>query len=354
MLTLAFGKDALGEDLSLSGVASVGEHLFLAPDEGASVVRLTRRDERTFDRPVEFGLPELVALPGEQGDELDLEGLDTVEGYLWCVGSHSAVRKRVKPAASPQKVVEDLAQVTYPAARRVLARIPMDADGNLVREDRQNAGRPTRTAASLGDAAGRGLRDVLATDPHIGPFVALPGKDNGLDIEGLVALDGRILVGLRGPVLRSWAVVVELAPVAHPADPHQLVLGPLTAGSVAVYALHFLDLDGLGVRDLTRVGDDLLVLAGPTMVLDGPARILRIPRGATSLPPAVHREAMTQVGPDLPPADSTAPRATPGTDHAEGITILDGGSGKALVVYDSPTEDRVKDGNVSADLVDVP
>jgi hypothetical protein len=354
MLTLAFGRDVPGESLSLSGVVSVGEHLFLAPDEGASVVRVTRRDQRMFDRPVSYLLSELVPLPGEPGEEVDLEGLDAVDGYLWCVGSHSAVRKRVKRAAPPQKVADDLAEVTYPAARRVLARIPVDADGSLVREVPQNAARPTLTAAALSDAAGRGLRDVLAADPHVGPFVPLPGKDNGLDVEGLVALDSRILVGLRGPVLRSWAVVVELAPVADPADPRQLILGPLTTGSPDVYALHFLDLDGLGVRDLARVGDDLLILAGPTMVLDGPARILRIAHGATSLPLAVHRDAMTQLGPDLPPSHADAPGATPGTDHPEGITIVGGGSGGVVVVYDSPTKDRARDGNIRADVIELP
>jgi hypothetical protein len=353
MLTLDFGRAGLDDSLSLSGVASVGEHLFLAPDEGEKIIRLTRRDTNAYDRPVAYPLSDLVPLPGAPGDEVDLEGLDVVDGYLWCVGSHSAVRKRVKRAAPPQKVAEDLAEVTHPAARRVLARIPVDADGSLVPHVPQDGARPARTAASLSDAAGRGLRDVLAGDRHVGPFVPLPGKDNGLDVEGLVALDGRILVGLRGPVLRSWAVVVELAAVASPAEPRRLILGPLRTGSPEVHALHFLDLDGLGVRDLTRVGDDLLILAGPTMVLDGPARILRIARGATSLPLAVHRDAMTQVGADLPPSSPGAPRAAPGTDHAEGITILDGGNGPAVIVYDSPADDRVQDGAIRADVVDV-
>jgi hypothetical protein len=134
-----------------------------------------------------------------------------------------------------EKVVDDLVDVTYPAARRVLARIPIDADGSLVREVPQDSGQPTRTAAALSDAAGRGLRDVLTGDPHVGPFVPLPSKDNGLDVEGVVALGSRMLVGLSGPVLRGWAVVVELAPVTHPADSRRLILGPVTAGSPAEF-----------------------------------------------------------------------------------------------------------------------
>src|SRR4051812_49898921 len=116
---LEFGSAGTDDSLSLSGVASVGEQLFLAPDEGASVVRLTRRDKGAYDRPAAYPLSDLVPLPGAPGEEVDLEGLDVLDGYLWCVGSHSAVRKRVKSAAPPQKVAENLAEVTYPAARRV-------------------------------------------------------------------------------------------------------------------------------------------------------------------------------------------------------------------------------------------
>jgi Protein of unknown function (DUF3616) len=37
----------------------------------------------------------------------------------------------------------------------------------------------------------------------------------------------------------------------------------------------FLQLDGLGVRDLVMHGNDVFVLAGPTMELDGPVFIHR-------------------------------------------------------------------------------
>ena len=39
----------------------------------------------------------------------------------------------------------------------------------------------------------------------------IPGKDNGLDIEGL-AVDGhRLLLDPRGPVLRGWSALLEIA-----------------------------------------------------------------------------------------------------------------------------------------------
>jgi hypothetical protein len=51
----------------------------------------------------------------------------------------------------------------------------VDADGSLVRQVPQNGARPARIASIMTNAAGLGLRDVLAADPHVGPFVPLPG-----------------------------------------------------------------------------------------------------------------------------------------------------------------------------------
>jgi hypothetical protein len=111
----------------------------------------------------------------------------------------------------------------------------------------------------------------------------------------------------------------------------------------AVYRTHFLDLDGLGVRDLCPDGADLLVLAGPSMDLDGPVRVYRW-RGALdgSAPPRIARAPMVSRELDLPFGD--------GDDHAEGIGLLDGR--RLLVVYDSPAPARlIEPGTVLADIV---
>ena len=50
------------------------------------------------------------------------------------------------------------------------------------------------------------------SDRHLSPWLALPGKDNGFDIEGVAVSGERVFLGLRGPVLRGWAVVLELHP----------------------------------------------------------------------------------------------------------------------------------------------
>jgi hypothetical protein len=41
-------------------------------------------------------------------------------------------------------------------------------------------------------------------------FLPLPGKDNGFDVEGLAVFGARLFVGLWGPVLCGWAVILEL------------------------------------------------------------------------------------------------------------------------------------------------
>ncbi len=149
----------------------------------------------------------------------------------------------------------------------------------------------------------------------------------------------RVLLGLRGPVLRGWAFVLELRPYVDEDEPDRLRLAPLDGGRR--YRKHVLDLAGLGVRDLCPHGDDLLVLAGPTMDLEGPVHVFRWHDAMTVEAPTVVRgDALTREV-DLPYGE--------GTDHAEGIGLLD--DDRLLVVYDSPSPERLRDGAVLADVV---
>jgi len=85
--------DTLQKDLS--AVARVGDSLFLACDETASVERLRRLEDGSFGDHRHFGLDELVDLPAGADGEMDIEGLCAEDGFLWIVGSHSL--KRCKP-----------------------------------------------------------------------------------------------------------------------------------------------------------------------------------------------------------------------------------------------------------------
>jgi hypothetical protein len=243
----------------------------------------------------------------------------------------------VDPGDDDAKVDKVLRTIDSHPNRNVLIRLPLtDGGDGLPVPSSDGAG--TESAALLDGE----LRRALESDRHLGPFVEIPGKDNGLDIEGLVAVGDTLLLGLRGPVLRGWAVVLEVAPEIDPERSGRLRLGGAEPG----YRLFFLDLDGLGVRDLCRAGEDVLVLAGPTMVLDGPARLYRW-RGAARARrhTAVRRADLPRVV-ELPVGQGV----DEGTDHAEGVTVLPDDDA-VLVVYDSPSPARAVPAGVLADVV---
>lgn len=80
------------------------------------------------------------------------------------------------------------------------------------------------------------------------------------------------------------------------------------------YRKHFLDLRGLGVRDLCHHGDDLLVLAGPTMEFDGRTAVFRWRGALTS-----QEEAVLHTGELRREFDVAFGK---GEDRADGITVL--------------------------------
>jgi hypothetical protein len=339
-VVLRFGDGATvaGTHVNLSAVHLDGQVLWLAGDETATVERLRLQESQPqleYADHVTFDLADLVRLAGAAGEEVDVEGMAASGGYLWIVGSHSAKRKKVKGNHADAKSTKRLATVSAEPARRILARLAI-ADDVLVKATPDG-----RSSLALG---GDGVYGLLDDDPHLAPFLDIPGKDNGFDIEG-IAVHGppggeRVFLGLRGPVLRGWATVLELAPRE---DGDRLTPAATPAGQR--YTKHFLDLDGLGIRDLCQHGDDLLILAGPSMDLDGPVRLYRWP-GAAQLeaPEIVHRHELQRLL-DLPYGE--------GDDHAEGITLLP--DDRLLVVYDSPAADRLKAaGRIIADVVQLP
>jgi hypothetical protein len=110
---------------------------------------------------------------------------------------------------------------------------------------------------------------------------------------------------------------LELVPIGQNNPPHRFVK-------------HFLDLHGLGIRDLARHGPDMLILAGPSMVLDKPSRVLRLRNGASEpLPEAIKADDLEQVGRKLPVGTRE--------DHPDAITVEENETApRLLVIYDSP------------------
>jgi len=348
---LRFGHLSLGAatHTNLSAVRVDGRVLWIAGDETATVERLVADDPSAPSEYADeqtFRLADFLDLPGADADEeADIEGLARAGHFLWAVGSHSLRRKQIKTRHAGDRALKRLARVEGQDNRQILVRLPIaDVDGL-----------PTPVPEIVVDGARHrvaqldrrdGLRTLLRHDDHLAPFLAIPGKDNGLDVEGIAVRGDRVYLGLRGPVLRGWAFVLELRPYVDPDEPDRLRLRDFDDD--LPYRKHVLDLDGLGVRDLCPAGDDLLVLAGPTMDLDGPVRIYRW-HGASrvEMPAIVRGEVLTR---ELELSYGE------GDDHAEGMGLIGSPEDKmALVVYDSPAASRqTEDGAVIADVVRLP
>jgi hypothetical protein len=332
----------------MSAASALGNTLWLAHDETVFVERL--RAEKTKAGSIRyaghrrFDLRKLIALPASEANlrqgasvEADVEGIAIAGGCLWLTGSHSAVRDSANPRAAAEAIAA-LAKVRRAGNRFLLARIPMQASADgpvLVRAVRLRDGRLLRAARLPGGRRNDALTRMLRADPHLGPFLSIPSKDNGFDIEGLaVASGGRVFLGLRGPVIDGWACVLEIAVTTHSSRDGELVLGKLprsahSARHQVYYRKHFLDLEGAGIRDLCRAGRDLLILTGPPM--RGTAEC-HVRRWKNAL--AVKRDSMTGQRElakllELPYREKK--------NHAEGITIVGRRGNRVLLmaVYDS-------------------
>jgi hypothetical protein len=325
---------------NLSGAAFTGDWLWVAGDEACGLDRLRRldptgREVLRFGEARDFPLADLLDLPGTAEEEADLEGMAVADGFLWVVGSHGLKRKNAKPDRDHAENAKRLAKVSLDGNRRLLACVPIETDAKgepcLVRQ----AGDGRRALRLKGDSQTNLLTRALADDPHFGPYMAIPGKDNGFDIEGLAVHGRRLLLGLRGPVLRGWSALLEIAVEAR-GDQLRLVA---LDDSGSLIRKHFLQLDGLGVRDLHFSGDDLYILAGPTMVLNGEIRVFKWPAArpllAANRDPIRFEAALTE--------SISLPHGR-GSNRAEALCEMPPGlsSGKPswLVLYDAPGADR--------------
>jgi Protein of unknown function (DUF3616) len=340
--------------------------LWLASDElsegRTTLSRLSPAGTGVFADHRQYALGAYIDLfdTAEEKSEADIEGLDYADNYLWFAGSHSS--KRAKPKGKdPKKDLERLAVVETEANRYLLGRIPLIGGVPV-----QSGPHPTRQGDTLeaarlaGGRGGNVLIEALLDDPHLGPFLRathgrdggthaaspLASKENGFDIEGLAVFDRRLFLGPRGPVLRGWAMLLEIEPERRREGTLELV--EIAPGKP--YRKHFVDLDGLGVRELSRDGDDLLILAGPTMALDGPLRIYRLRH-----PLALDDDSLTGTEDGCLTALFDLPIVHRG-DHAEGLTAFSWcGLPSLLVVYDGPVEKRRPvPGAVLADVFRMP
>lgn len=312
-----------------------------------------------------LALPQPEKKKGRVG-EIDIEGLSADGGYLWVVGSHSLKREKPKKKLPAKENMARLAEVGVEKNRYFLGRVPIVAGADGV-SSLARTGAAGETARRVkGKGADGDLADAVRGDPHLGPFLqeftgelngesfvvpGIPGKDNGFDIEGLAVKDGRIFIGLRGPVLRGWSLVLEVA-VEEKADPGELRLRPIGEDG-RLYRKHFLELDGLGLRDLCWLGGDLLLLAGPTMTAEGWAAVFRWEDALTATAEGdtftFQKDGKLQRKLDLP-------AGVGGGDNPEGLAVLPGDPPtQIMIVYDAPgPAHRTLDFSAKADVFDIP
>lgn len=353
---LEFNNEVEGVIESLSAALFAKGHLWVASDEATSVERLSTFDNLTFNRHRSFPLSDLVRLPALDTDfdqEVDIEGMDFHGDFLWVVGSHSIKRKNIKKgkngsANNGPNQIKRLAKVERAGNRYLLARIPMVSNAQTGAVELSASAGNKQSAQLPGGVDTNALTDAIKGagqgqgDPHLAPFMDIPGKDNGFDIEGLAFAGDRIFLGLRGPVLRGWATILELS-FNQDVGSH-LELKDIGLGG-RLYRKHFLQLKGLGLRDMFFSGTDLIMLAGPTMDLDGPTVVLKWEGAANSNSENLIRSGDLRMVFTVPHGD--------GNDHAEGMTMMpaDGTPARVLVVYDSPANHRkVSSNSVRADV----
>ena len=330
--------------IDLSTAARLERSLFTACDETAGVDRLTEVEPGRWGHHLHTSLAAIFELPAGPDGEMDIEGLDVDDGWLWITGSHSL--KRDKPELDdhdPEDALARMADIDRDPNRYFLGRVPLKAEGHGLFLPVAEDGDRRAACVKLAEDESRLLR-WLSKDERLAPFLSLPSKENGFDIEGIAAVGSRVWLGLRGPVLRGHAVIVEL-------DFKVVGSGHLKARRIdgdRRFRLHVVDSGGLGIRDLHPQGHDLLLLLGPTLASDGPARLVRWKEALTTQTSGVRGADVLEPVGALPYRGSH--------DHPEGICPWpEHGPDAILVIYDAPSPERVdhQENSVLADVVQV-
>jgi hypothetical protein len=323
-VALRFGKETGSTGVSnISAAARIGDTLLLAGDEGAAIDLLTPAGEG-WGNHKRIDLSDLLDLH-DAGEEADLEGLATEDGWLWVLGSHARTRRKPKREEDEAIDTTRLADLKDTRPRCLLARLPLVEGGCGLWPVQRDGDR--RAGMLKQSKSGNALAAALRKDELIGPFTRIPAKEGGVDMEGIAVCGDRISIGMRGPVIASNAVLLEMRVRATRSGKLKLDEPPVK---------RLLALEGLGIRDLHQSGDDLLILAGPTTGLDGPCALYRW-AGWANDPPQHDRKVRLH----RPERLIELPFGR-GFDHPEGLALWDGGS-SVLVVNDSPGERRVRD-----------
>ncbi|MBM3619958.1 MAG: DUF3616 domain-containing protein [Alphaproteobacteria bacterium] len=278
---------------NLSGGAVIGDSVYLADDEGRRLLHLRLVASRRYEIADTVKMTALFDIADEtdKKKEFDLEALavdriDEDTTRLWLIGSHAMGH------AKPESGDLELKRVGLKRERNRLlfGCVDIDKNGPVKGSGRHLRIKPARethtteflTALRTAPPAAIGLlREVsalakISADAGVGwftPYTMASTKENGLDVEGLAIrrhagdhATAVALVGLRGPVIDGFAVLIEIRIRDHSKR------GLKTVGKPR---FHLLNLEGFGIRDLEWRDKDLLILAGPTMTRQRESALFR-------------------------------------------------------------------------------
>lgn len=179
--------------------------------------------------------PQVFQFTGLHG-ELDAEAAATDGRYVYVTGSHSA--KRGDCASNPDS--------------RFVLRLRLDpATGRTLPTDQVDSGRLWAVMQAQPELqAYVGERKCLGSEPP--PKAPGLSGQQGINIEGLAVLGQRLIFGFRGPVINGAALTlaVDAAALFGRGD----VKPQVTRLALGAHR---------GIRDMVRVSDGMLVLAGP-------------------------------------------------------------------------------------------
>ena len=213
------------EERNLSAIACVSPtRCLVGADEGrkVQVAELSRQGKSLKV------LADVALL--NSGKEIDIEAIAVEGDYYYITGSHGVAKKNGKIQENRYKIFQ----------------LKVDPASGL-----PAAGVEPKTNIPIGLEV-TSLSDILKADPVLRPYFQKPLQQNGLNIEGLAAKDGKLFVGFRSPNLGGNAYVMEIATDEIFSDKkgrnyklHSLLLG-----------------EGYGIRELVAADSCFLIIAG--------------------------------------------------------------------------------------------
>lgn len=221
-------RGEIHEPENISGLAVVGNYLLIGSDEGNHIQVLEKISASVYKvaaKPVQLA---------DEATETDVEGIAASGDRVYVVGSHSTKRKKVKKNKTRKKNRKRMKEVEHEESRDQVFELKVDPQSGGVKPE-----------------SSMSLVDNIRQDELLKLFVDIPSKENGIDIEGIAADGDKLFFGFRGPILRGNYVPVMIRQRSSPS-----------------HELRFVNLGGLGIRDMARVKDGFLILAGP--MGDGP------------------------------------------------------------------------------------